>query len=77
MAGIMHFANYFRAVVVARGADARPADVDVVVLHRDAQTHRAEKGVLDLLHQAEVVGEVHDAGHVGLGKLHAPEDREF
>ena len=29
------------------------------------------------LHEAEEIGEMHDAGHVGLGKLHAADGLEF
>ena len=36
-----------------------------------------EKGTLRRLHEAEIIGEVHDALHVGLGKLDPARHLEF
>ncbi len=60
---------------VAGGVDAGPGDAfvigDLVWVFPDGEVDRAEEGVFGALHEAEEVGEVDDAGHVGVGELDA------
>ena len=61
---------------VGRCGDFFSADDSGIGMHRHAQADRPEERVLDLLHPPEVVGEVNDPRHVGLGELHDASDGE-
>ena len=60
---------------VAGGVDAGPGDAfvvgDLVWVFPDGEVDGAEEGVFGALHEAEEVGEVDDAGHVGVRELDA------
>src|SRR5262249_26539457 len=57
------------AEIVATGVDAGESDGVALPLGEDGQATGAEVGVLGGLHEAEEIGEVYDAGHVGFGEL--------
>ena len=75
-----HVLEAQRLAVVARGVNARPADfvrARLELLGRDGETQGAKKRVLRRLHEPEEIREVHDARHVGVGKLHPALRFEF
>src|SRR5439155_6959260 len=51
------------------GVDARPANLHFLIFSANREADRAEVCVLGLLHPAEKIGKVGDAGKVGFGKL--------
>ena len=66
-----------RFFVVEPNVHARPADLRAGLVGDDRVADRSEKPVLGRLHVFAVVGEMHDAGHVGLGKLDGADEFEL
>src|SRR3954466_5355937 len=49
----------------------------IMLIHDHRRAQRPIKRVLRILHVTKEIGKMHDAGHVGLGKLHAPRQLEL
>lgn len=58
-----------RASEVAGSVDAWKADGGMGLGHDDGEAERTQEGVFGVLHVAEEVGEMDDAGHVGFVEL--------
>lgn len=66
-----------RAAEVAGGVDAGESDGGMGLGHDHGEAEGAEEGVLGVLHVAEEVGEMDDAGHVGFVEFDAASSLEI
>ena len=66
-----------RLFVIALGVDARPAKARIGFGHHHGEAERTVKSVFSSFHEPEEIRVMHDAGHVRVGKFHAPRRFEF